>query len=62
MGMTNDDLESALNIESSKVKVLKKKISKIKMLLNVTESLGTGKFGISKDQLIKDIKEILSKA
>ena len=61
MGMTNDDLESALNIESSKVKVLKNKIRKIKSLLRL-EEYQREQFLYSKEQLILDIKDILSKA
>ena len=61
MGMTNDDLESALNIESSKVKVLKNKIRIIKSLLSLEENEGE-QFLYSKEQLILDIKDILSKA
>ena len=61
MGMTNDDLESALNIESSKVKVLKNKIKSIKSLLSLEENQGD-RFLYSKEQLILDIKDILSKA
>ena len=61
MGMTNDDLESALNIESSKVKVLKNKIKSIKSLLSLEENEGE-QFLYSKEQLILDIKDILSKA